>query len=92
MWTSTSMTFGESLVVSALGLLVVFSMLCILAIAITLFAKAFSAVEKKPAADGGAVGAAAVDMGVYARIIAVVCEEMNARPEEITIKSIRKLD
>ncbi len=94
MWTDTaSMSINQALIVSAMGLLIVFSLLCVLAISLKIFAKIFEISDgKKTEAAVAGAGNAAVDLGVYARIIAVVCEEMNADPEDIVIKSITTKD
>lgn len=91
MWTSTSMTIGEALIVSAMGFSIVFSLLIILAVSLVIFAKIFNVAGGKQAGTAPAA-APAVDTGVYARIIAVVCEEMKADPKDIIIKSIKKID
>ena len=90
MWTDTaSMDIGQALIVSAMGILIVFSLLCVLAISLKIFAKIFEVSDgRKTEAVPAGAGAAAVDLGVYARVIAAVCEDMNADPEEIVIKSI----
>ncbi len=91
MWTSTTMSIGEALVVSAMGITIVFALLVILAVSLIIFAKVFNVASgtKQPEAAGVAP---AFDAGVYARIIAVVCEEMKADPKDIVIKSIKKID
>ncbi len=92
MWTDTaSMTIDQTLIVSGMGLLIVFSLLCVLAISLKIFAKIFEMSDSKKA-EAAPAGAAAVDLGVYARIIAAVCEEMNADPEDIVIKSITTVE
>lgn len=95
MWISTSMTFGESLILSGMGILTVFSALVLLACCITIFSKVMENQGKKPAAAAAPAPAPVklpdVSNETCAMIISVICEEMNAAPEEINITSIKKL-
>lgn len=92
MWTSTSMTFGESLILSCMGLFTVLSALSLLAILIVLFSKIMEKAQAKPAvAAAPAAPLPDVTNETCAIILSVICEELNAAPEEINITSIKKL-
>lgn len=95
-WTSTSMTVPESLLASAMGFLIVFSVLIFLALVILVFAKVFPALAgkgAKQAAPQAAAPAPAVEdkSETVAIVTSVICEELNADPNELTIRSIREL-
>lgn len=95
MWTSTSMTFGESLLASAMGFFIVFAMLAFLAIVILIFAKVFSGVggkdSKQQTAPQPAAPAVEDASEKVAIITSVICEELNADPSELVISGIREL-
>ena len=95
-WTSTSMTVPESLLASAMGFLIVFSVLIFLALVILVFAKVFPALAGKGAKQAvlqAAAPAPAVEdkSETVAIVTSVICEELNADPNELTIRSIREL-
>lgn len=93
MWTSTSMTLLESLVVSGMGITIVLSVLSLLAVSIILFSKVMGAASAKPKAappveqkqDDG------VEEEECALIVSVICEELRTAPENIIITSIQQL-
>ena len=96
MWTSNSMTFGESLVASAMGFMIVFLILVFLALVITVFAKVLNATSgKKQAAPAAAPAAPAVpekdDSEIVAIVTSVICEELGADPSELCISGIREV-
>lgn len=95
MWSGSYMSIGDSLILSGMGLLTVLSALSALAILIVLFSKVMEAAQKKPvpAAAAAAPAAPALDVPpeTAAAIIAVVCEELKAAPEELIFTSIKKL-
>lgn len=95
MWTGQELTVVDSLMISATGILVVFSALAALAIAIIIITKILSAVTGKeaPAKPVTAVSAPApgIDEEAYAVIIAAVNEEARLSGETVQIKSIREL-
>ena len=96
MWTSNSMTFGESLLASAMGFMIVFLVLIFLALVITVFAKALNATSgKKQAAPAAAPAAPAVpekdDSEITAIVTSVICEELGADPSELRISGIREV-
>jgi len=96
-WTSNSMTFGESLVASAMGFMIVFLILVFLALVITVFAKVLNATSgKKQAAPAAAAPAAPAvpekdDSEIVAIVTSVICEELGAEPSELCISGIREV-
>lgn len=95
MWTSTTMTIPESLILSAMGILTVLSALAALAIIIMIFSKIMVSGSHQQQTTAAAPVVEAPEVGISeetaAMIISVICEEMNAKPEEIDIRSIREL-
>ena len=90
------MTVAESLLASAMGFFIVFSMLIFLALVILIFSKVFPALAgnggKKAAPQAAAPAAAVEDKSETVAIVtSVICEELNADPNELTIRSIREL-
>lgn len=103
MWTTTTMTIPESLLVSLMGFSIVFGILVFLALVILVFAKVLPALtaNKKPAA---AAAPAAKPAAAPARpaapvvvedksetvaiITSVICEELLADPNELVITNI----
>lgn len=95
-WTSTSMTVPESLLASAMGFLIVFSVLIFLALVILVFAKIFPALAgkggKKTAPQAAAPAPVVEDKSETVAIVtSVICEELNADPNELIIRGIREL-
>lgn len=101
MWTSTTMTLPESLLVSLMGFSIVFGMLVFLALVILVFAKVFPAMAAKkapaaaaPAAKPAAPAPAPAPVVVedksetVAIITSVICEELLADPNEVVITNI----
>ena len=89
------MTVGESVLTSVMGFFIVFAMLAFLAIVILIFAKIASGVSAKggkqqpaPAAAAPAVEDASEKIAI---ITSVICEELNADPNELVIKGIREV-
>ena len=95
MWTSNSMTFGESLVASAMGFMIVFLVLVFLALVITVFAKLLGATANQKKAAPAAPAAPAVpekdDSEIVAIVTSVICEELGAEPGELSIRGIREV-
>ena len=95
MFTAQTMTLGESLIISALGIATVFVCLIVLSLAIMTFSKLFSAVgnEKKPApaAAPAAPAAPAFDEESYAAVIAAVSEETGLPLDKFQITSIKEI-
>ncbi|WP_300332002.1 OadG family protein [Fusobacterium sp.] len=94
MFTGSTMGIFESLIVSALGLSVVFTALAVLAIAIVLFSKIFSclgiAEEKK---TPKVVKPAEEDLSEEhcAVIVAAISEELRSVRGEYRVKSIKEI-
>lgn len=94
MWTSTSMTFAESLVVSAMGLVTVMGVLALLAVSIILFSKIMAAGTAKKAPAAPVVQEPEgflTEQEECAVILSVICEELQTSPENINITSIREI-
>lgn len=95
MWTSSSMTFGEALMTSAMGFMIVFLVLVFLALVITVFSKTLGAAAGKKAAPAPAPAAPAVpekdDSEIVAIVTSVICEELGADPSELSISNIREV-
>lgn len=103
MWTETTMSVGQSLILSAMGLLVVMSVLAILAIAIIIMSKLVGGVgAKKPAAAPAAAKKAAapaapaapvvtIDEEAYAVMIAAVSDACGLPVKSFQITSIKEI-
>ncbi len=95
MWEGSSMSLAQSLVVSLLGLTVVFCALVILALALIVFSKIFAAVgaggAKAAAVPAAVVKEESLDEESYAVIMAAVCEEMHETPDKFKIVSIKEM-
>lgn len=95
MWTGQEMSMAEALMISGLGLLVVFTALASLAIAIIIISKVLSVILKsdvpKAAAAAAAAPVPAIDEETYAVLLAAVSEEARLTGEEIRVTSIREL-
>ena len=94
MWTG-GMTVADSIVISLVGLLVVFSALAVLAIAvIIIISKIIGALFKTSAPKAAAAVAApapAIDEESYAVLLAAVSEEARLSGEEFRVVSIKEL-
>ena len=93
-WKEVPMPFADTLLLSVVGILMVMCVLAFLAIMIVLMSKVMSAGSK--AAPAGVVTAAppapdADEEGDLAVILSVMCEELNARPEELVFRSVTKV-
>ena len=92
MWTSTSMGVPESVLLSVMGLSVVMVTLIILALVILVFAKVMGssngAAQSAPRPIPDPPG---ISDEVCSMILAVICEELHASPEEINVTSIKEL-
>ena len=96
MWTGNSMTFGESLLASAMGFFIVFLVLVFLALVIIVFARFLSvAADKKKEPQQAAPQMAAVpekdDSEIVSIVTSVICEELKVAPNELRINSIREV-
>lgn len=96
MWTGQTMTFMDSLLISALGLLVVFAALATIAISIVIISKVINMIVK-PEAPKAAVAAAAapvpaIDEEAYAVLVAAVTEEARLSGDgDVRVVSIKEL-
>ena len=95
MWTGETMTFLDSLTISALGLLVVFSALAAIAVSIVIISKIINMIIKPEAPKAAPVAAApvpAIDEEAYAVLVAAATEEARLSGEgEIHVVSIKEL-
>ena len=79
MWTSTSMGVPESVLLSVMGLSVVM---------VTLMGSSNAAAQSAPRPIPDPPG---ISDEVCSMILAVICEELHASPEEINVTSIKEL-
>lgn len=93
MWTGQEMTVLDSVMISAVGILVVFSALASLAIAIVIISKILGAFIKTeaPKAAVAAAPAPAIDEESYAVLLAAISEEARLSGEEFRVTSIKEL-
>ncbi|MBQ2250707.1 MAG: OadG family protein [Lachnospiraceae bacterium] len=96
MWTGQTMTFMDSVVISLLGILVVFTCLACIAVSIVIISKVINAIIK-PEAPKAAVAAAAapvpaIDEEAYAVLVAAVTEEARLSGDgDVRVVSIKEL-
>ncbi len=96
MWTGQTMTFMDSLVISLLGILVVFTCLACIAISIVIISKVINAIVKpeapKAAVAAAAAPAPAIDEEAYAVLVAAVTEEARLSGDgDVRVVSIKEL-
>lgn len=93
MWTSTSMAVPESVLLSVMGLCVVMATLVVLALVVMVFSKIMAAgnVSESRTASRPAPEPPGISDEICSMILAVICEELHAAPEEINVTSIREL-
>ena len=96
MWTGQVMTFADSLVISALGLMVVFAALASIAISIVIISKVIGMIIKpeapKAAVAAAAAPAPAIDEEAYAVLVAAVTEEARLSGDgDVRVVSIKEL-
>ena len=90
MWTGQEMTLADGLMISAVGLLVVFAALAALAIAVMIINTAVKDKAPKQAAVAAAP-APALDEESYAVLLAAISEEARLSGEEFRVTSIKEL-
>ena len=95
-WKEVPMPVADTLLLSVVGILMVMCVLAFLAAMIVLMSKAMAsraAAETAPAEKpvAGAPVRDADEEGDLAVIMSVICEEMNARPEELVFKEVRQV-
>ena len=96
MWTGQVMTFADSLVISALGLMVVFAALASIAVSIVIISKVIGMMIKpeapKAAVAAAAAPAPAIDEEAYAVLVAAVTEEARLSGDgDVRVVSIKEL-
>jgi len=103
MWTSTTMDAGTAVMVSLMGMAVVFLSLIALDIAIIIVSKIVDSTQKNketaPAAPATSAAPAApvvpaassANDETYAVLMAAACEEAHASPDTIQIKEIKEI-
>lgn len=97
MWTGQTMTFIDSLVISALGIMVVFTALAAIAVSIIIISKIINMIIKPdvPKAAPAAAAAApvpAIDEEAYAVLLAAISEEARLSGDgDVRVTSIKEL-
>ena len=97
MWTGQTMTIADSLVISALGIMVVFAALAALAISIVIISKVINMITKSDAPKAAPAAAAAapvpaIDEEAYAVLVAAITEEARLSGEgDVRVVSIKEL-
>ena len=94
MWTGQEMTLVDGLMISAVGLLVVFAALAALAIAVIIISKIINTAGQDKAPRQAAVAAApapALDEESYAVLLAAISEEARLSGEEFRVTSIKEM-
>ena len=96
MWTGQAMTFMDSVVISLLGILVVFTCLACIAVSIVIISKVINTIIKpeapKAAVAAAAAPAPAIDEEAYAVLVAAVTEEARLSGDgDVSVVSIKEL-
>ena len=96
MWTGQTMTFMDSVVISLLGIMVVFTALACIAISIVIISKVINAIIKpeapKAAVAAAAAPALAIDEEAFAVLVAAVTEEARLSGDgDVRVVSIKEL-
>lgn len=96
MWTKETMTFGESLMISAMGITVVFMALIVLALAIIVISKILGAVIKTEAPKAAAAAPAPVvsdepQKETLAVLMATIGEDLGLPTDQFQITSVTEL-
>ena len=96
MWTGQTMTFMDSVVISLLGILVVFTCLACIAISIVIISKIINTIIKpeapKAAVAAAAAPAPAIDEEAYAVLVAASTEEARLSGDgDVRVVSIKEL-
>ena len=96
MWTGQTMTFMDSVVISLLGILVVFTCLACIAVSIVIISKVINTIIKpeapKAAVAAAAAPAPAIDEEAYAVLVAAVTEEARLSGDgDVRVVSIKEL-
>lgn len=99
MWTESTMPFGQSLIVSALGISVVFLTLVVLACSIMVISKILGAIlgnagSKKAAPVAAPVAPAApseADQELLAVLMSVIAEDLGLPTEQFRILNVTEI-
>lgn len=97
MWTGQTMTFMDSLLISALGLMVVFAALVAIAVSIVIISKVINMILKTDAPKAAPAAAAAapvpaIDEEAYAVLVAAVTEEARLSGDgDVRVVNIKEL-
>lgn len=97
MWTGQTMTFMDSMVISALGIMVVFSALAVIAVSIIIISKVINMIVKPDAPKAAPAAAAAapvpaIDEEAYAVLLAAISEEARLSGDgDVRVTSIKEL-
>lgn len=97
MWTGQTMTMADSLMISLLGIMVVFAALAALAISIVIISKIIGMITKSGAPKAAPAAAAAapvpaIDEEAYAVLVAAITEEARLSGEgDVRVVSIKEL-
>ena len=96
MWTEPTMSFGQSVIVSLLGMSIVFLALIVLALAIMIISKILQAIIKdnsqKPAAAAAApVVSDEADKELLAVLMATIGEDLGLPTDQFKIVSVTEL-
>lgn len=94
MWTSNTMSFTQSLLISVMGLTVVLIALSLLAVMIIIFSKVFEILNntsKKQVIPNSGQTEELTEKEIGAAIISVICEDLCTDPSNIRITSIREI-
>ena len=95
MWTESTMPFGQSVIVSLLGITVVFTALIVLALAIMLISKILRTIIKdgtqKPVAAAAPVVSDEAEKETLAVLMATIGEDLGTTPDQFKIVSVKEL-
>ena len=97
MWGKETMSFSESLLISLLGIVVVFSILVILDLAVMVISKILrlilGATHHEVANQGTRGGAASADREseLLAILASAISDDLGIRPDQLKIKSIKEI-
>lgn len=97
MWTGQTMTFMDSLLISALGIMVVFTALAVIAVSIVIISKVINTILKTDAPKAAPAAAAAapvpaIDEEAYAVLVAAVTEEARLSGDgDVRVVNIKEL-
>ena len=99
MWTKETMTIPESLLISLLGIVVVFAVLVILDLAVMVISKVVRVLlgaahldgANKKSAAGGVAASAEKDSELLAVLASAISDDLGITPDKLKIVSIREV-